>query len=267
MRLPVGIIAARIQATAGSQPQRKDRLPMIRHLNGANLDSRRWAEIGVVLVALLASSGSAMARARPSFDCAKAASAAEKAICADPALAQADADVAKTYAAVLKTLDPHAGKALRDDQSDFIAYRDQIAGFNENTPKDRQNFDLGEFLRDRVPSSPVSASPRIPVSSAHGAAFAARSRSRRLALASSTCRKRSPILSPAVVRAKSAARSRPARTCGLSIPTTTTGRPALFSSSAAMAMRSSSSRAAPARTAFRNRRHAAPTVMPMAISS
>ena len=66
------------------------------------------------------------------------------------ALAQADADVAKNYAAVLKTLDPHAGKALRDDQSDFIAYRDQIAGFNENTPKDQQTFDLGEFLRDRA---------------------------------------------------------------------------------------------------------------------
>ena len=150
MRLPVGILAARIQATAGSQLQRKDRLPMIRHLNGANLDSRRWAEIAGVLVALLASNGSAIAQTKPSFDCTKAASAAEKAICADPALAQADADVAKTYAAVLKTLDPHAGKALRDDQSDFIAYRDQIAGFNENTPKDRQNFDLGEFLRDRV---------------------------------------------------------------------------------------------------------------------
>ena len=106
--------------------------------------------MNTVLAALLASNGSAMAQARPSFDCAKAASAAEKAICSDPALAQADADVAKNYAAVMKMLDPHAGKALRDDQSDFILYRDQIAGFNENTPKDQQNLDLGEFLRDRA---------------------------------------------------------------------------------------------------------------------
>ena len=75
---------------------------------------------------------------------------AERAIRADPALAQADADVAKAYAALLKTLDAHAGKALRADQSDFIAYRDQIAGFNENTPKEQQTFDLGEFLRDRA---------------------------------------------------------------------------------------------------------------------
>ncbi|QKD18217.1 lysozyme inhibitor LprI family protein [Mesorhizobium sp. NZP2077] len=94
--------------------------------------------------------GHALAQTKPSFDCAKAASVAEKAICADPALAQADADVAKNYAALLKTLDPRAGKALRDDQGDFIAYRDQIAGFNENTPKDQQTFDLGEFLRDRA---------------------------------------------------------------------------------------------------------------------
>lgn len=104
----------------------------------------------LVLAMVPALSGYALAQSKPSFDCAKAASVAEKAICADPALAQADADVAKNYAALLKTLDARAGKALRDDQSDFIAYRDQIAGFNENTPKDQQTFDLGEFLRDRA---------------------------------------------------------------------------------------------------------------------
>jgi uncharacterized protein YecT (DUF1311 family) len=104
----------------------------------------------LVLATMPTMSGHALGQTKPSFDCAKAASVAEKAICADPALAQADADVAKNYATLLKTLDPHAGKALRDDQSDFIAYRDQIAGFNETTPKDQQTFDLGEFLRDRA---------------------------------------------------------------------------------------------------------------------
>ena len=106
--------------------------------------------VALVLAVVPAVCGQASAQVKPSFDCAKATSVAEKAICADPALAQADADVAKTYAALLKTLDPRAGKALRDDQSDFIAYRDQIAGFNENKPKDQQTFDLGEFLRDRA---------------------------------------------------------------------------------------------------------------------
>lgn len=106
--------------------------------------------VALVLAMMPAVAEPASAQSKPSFDCAKAASVAEKAICADPALAQADAEVAKNYAALLKMLDPHAGKALREDQSDFIGYRDQIAGFNENTPKDQQTFDLGEFLRDRA---------------------------------------------------------------------------------------------------------------------
>ena len=133
---------------------------MIRNSNKAHFNAGQFSAVSTALIALLASNGSAMAQAKPSFDCAKAASVAEKAICADPASAQADADVAKTYAAVLKMLDPHAGKALRDDQSDFIFYRDQIAGFNENKPKDQQNFDLGEFLRDRATFLAAIRKPR-----------------------------------------------------------------------------------------------------------
>ena len=102
------------------------------------------------LVFLVASHACASAQGKPSFDCANASSIAEKAICADPALAEADAAVAQSYAQALKMLDPRAGKALRDDQRDFTQYRDDIAGFNENTPKDKQTFDLEEFLRDRA---------------------------------------------------------------------------------------------------------------------
>lgn len=103
-----------------------------------------------VLIFLVAAHGSASAQGKPSFDCAQASSVAEKAICADPSLAEADAAVAQSYAAALKALDPRAGKALRDDQRDFTQYRDDIAAFNENTPKNKQTFDLGEFLRDRA---------------------------------------------------------------------------------------------------------------------
>ncbi|TPM37374.1 lysozyme inhibitor LprI family protein [Mesorhizobium sp. B2-3-4] len=104
----------------------------------------------LTLIIASASPGSALAQAKPSFDCAKAASAAEKSICADPALTQADADIAGKYAAAIKTLDARAGKALREDQSDFIAYRDQIAEFNQDTSKDQQTTDLSEFMRDRA---------------------------------------------------------------------------------------------------------------------
>lgn len=61
---------------------------------------------------------------KPSFDCAKAASAVEKAICRDPRLARADAALGRTYSALLKTLDAPAAKALREDQRGFIAVRD-----------------------------------------------------------------------------------------------------------------------------------------------
>ena len=123
---------------------------MIPKSGKAHVTATQLAAISTALTIFLAASDHAAAQGKPSFDCAKAASVAEKAICADPTLAQADADVAKNYAALLKRLDAHAGKALRDDQSDFIAYRDQIAGFNENTSKDQQTFDLGEFLHDRA---------------------------------------------------------------------------------------------------------------------
>lgn len=119
--------------------------------------------MGAVLTTLLAASDPAAAQGKPSFDCAKAASVAEKAICADPVLAQADAEVAKNYAALLKTLDAHAGKALRADQSDFIAYRDQIADFNENTPRTSRLSISANSCATVRPSWPASANRRMQV--------------------------------------------------------------------------------------------------------
>ncbi|WP_181183642.1 MULTISPECIES: lysozyme inhibitor LprI family protein [unclassified Mesorhizobium] len=144
--MPAGLVAARIAGIAGSWREEKAGGPMISKAGKAGLVAVPLA----MLAALLLANGDARALSKPSFDCAKAASTAEKAICADPALAQADADVAKSYAAALKLLDARAGKALRDDQSDFIRYRDQIADFNKDTPKDKQTVDLAEFMHDRA---------------------------------------------------------------------------------------------------------------------
>jgi len=71
-------------------------------------------------------------------------------ICADPGLAAADADIAANYAAALKRLDSPARKALAQDQQDFVSYRDRIAGFDQGVPKDKQNFPIDEFMRDRA---------------------------------------------------------------------------------------------------------------------
>lgn len=100
------------------------------------------------LVALAAAASAETAK--PSFDCAKATSAAEKMICADPALAAADAEIAVNFSAALKKLDAPARKALAEDQQAFIYYRDRIASFDQDIPKDKQNFPLDEFLRDRA---------------------------------------------------------------------------------------------------------------------
>jgi uncharacterized protein YecT (DUF1311 family) len=110
-----------------------------------------WGVIALALVfALAASAGNAAESANPSFDCAKANSVAEKMICADSGLAAADAAIAANYASALKRLDLAARKALARDQQDFVSYRDRIAGFDEGVPKDKQNFPIDEFMRDRA---------------------------------------------------------------------------------------------------------------------
>jgi uncharacterized protein YecT (DUF1311 family) len=99
---------------------------------------------------LAAGAGAAAESAKASFDCAKAKNVAEQMICADPGLAAADAAIAANYASALKRLDSPARKALAQDQQDFVSYRDRIAGFDQGVPKEKQNFPIDEFMRDRA---------------------------------------------------------------------------------------------------------------------
>lgn len=64
-------------------------------------------------VTLLACAGPACAAA-PSFDCAKATTADERLVCADPALAQADANLAGVYHTVMDALRPGATPTARE---------------------------------------------------------------------------------------------------------------------------------------------------------
>jgi uncharacterized protein YecT (DUF1311 family) len=119
---------------------------------GHSRQRRPARSIGIAsaLAFLAASAGAAAEAAKPSFDCAQAKSVAEKMICADPSLAAADAAIAANYASALKRLDSPARKALAQDQQDFVSYRDRIAGFDQGVPKDKQNFPIDEFMRDRA---------------------------------------------------------------------------------------------------------------------
>jgi uncharacterized protein len=66
---------------------------------------------------------SASAGAQPSFDCAKASTVVERAICADPKLAQADREMATVYGALWDRLSGPAKDHLSQDQLRWLADR------------------------------------------------------------------------------------------------------------------------------------------------
>lgn len=62
----------------------------------------------------------------PSFDCARATTPTETAICANPELSRLDARIARRYTAVMRGYGPTARAALRQDQRYYLAVRDEV---------------------------------------------------------------------------------------------------------------------------------------------
>lgn len=81
----------------------------------------------------------------PSFDCAKAKTPVERAICADPAAARSDAAIGHRYAELLQRLSGEAGRGLREDQRYFMVVRD--AAFESAERGDR-----AQALREQLDS-------------------------------------------------------------------------------------------------------------------
>ncbi|MCC8979546.1 hypothetical protein [Bradyrhizobium acaciae] len=80
---------------------------------------------------------------KPSFDCRKARRPVEKAICADPALADLDREIgASTFRAVREAKDPRQARELQRAQDDFIARRNAEFG--------RPGYDLQTAMRERL---------------------------------------------------------------------------------------------------------------------
>ena len=82
---------------------------------------------------------------KPSFDCAKVRRAVEKAICADPALANLDREITAVNAKVIeraRAANPPAGRTLQHEQDAFVARRN--AGFGQ------ADFDLLKAMRARL---------------------------------------------------------------------------------------------------------------------
>lgn len=87
--------------------------------------------LGVALAVLIGFSGCAMAAA--SFNCAKASTRAEKAICANPPLSAADAAMAQTYRSLLGRLAAAQRPGLVRSQQEWLRARDRNCGY-DRTP-------------------------------------------------------------------------------------------------------------------------------------
>jgi tetratricopeptide (TPR) repeat protein len=82
---------------------------------------------------------------KPSFNCATARRAVEKAICASPDLANLDREINAANTKVVReaTADsPRAGRALQQEQDEFIARRNAAFG--------RPDYDLQKAMRERL---------------------------------------------------------------------------------------------------------------------
>jgi tetratricopeptide (TPR) repeat protein len=82
---------------------------------------------------------------KPSFNCATARRAVEKAICANPELANLDRQINAVNTKVVREAggdSPRAGRALQHEQDEFIARRN--AGFG------RPDYDLHRAMKDRL---------------------------------------------------------------------------------------------------------------------
>ena len=82
---------------------------------------------------------------KPSFDCATARRAVEKAICANPELANLDREINAVNTKVVREAgqgNPRTGRAMQREQDDFLARRNAEFG--------RVDFDLQKMMRDRL---------------------------------------------------------------------------------------------------------------------
>ncbi|HLX13603.1 MAG TPA: tetratricopeptide repeat protein [Bradyrhizobium sp.] len=82
---------------------------------------------------------------KPSFNCAAARRPVEKAICADPELANLDREINAVNTKVVRQAardNPRAGRAMQREQDDFVARRNAEFG--------RGDYDLQKVMRERL---------------------------------------------------------------------------------------------------------------------
>lgn len=102
-------------------------------------------KIALSFLAAAALVGPVRAEIAPSFDCAKAQTPVENAICADEALAEEDHAIAVAFKSLIERSDVALADAIRSDQRTFIAVRDEAFGLGHIAAEQRQ-----EGLLDRM---------------------------------------------------------------------------------------------------------------------
>ena len=110
---------------------------------------KRYARAaGLALVIMMvAGAGTASAAAKPSFDCARAKSGAEKAICGDPKLAALDVSIAQRFGKARHAYDDATARIFSTEQWLFNGVRDQSYERPFNNPTGAA--ELAERLADR----------------------------------------------------------------------------------------------------------------------
>ena len=229
--------------------------------------ARDWQPLAPVLTVLLAASDHCSAQGKPSFDCAKAASVAEKAICADPAPGASRCRCGEELcrAAEDARCSSRQGLAGRSERFHRISRPDRRL--------QREHAQgSADFRSRRIPARPRDLPCRHPQagrstgfigtwSSVRGSVDIKAVGAGKLEISEDIVS--NPVSGSGSCEIDGTVANR--KPCGSSTPTTTTSQPVLSSPSAAMAMRLLSSRAAPARMTVRSRPHAAPTAMSMDI--
>lgn len=115
----------------------------------------RWFSL-IMSPPFVAASSKAAAAPRPSFECAKATTKVERAICADAPLAKADAEVATLYRERRAALLPAAAALLTQDETYFLGSRERVYGYGETNPNELLLAVIrgrADFLRSLRPPS------------------------------------------------------------------------------------------------------------------
>lgn len=95
-------------------------------------------KLALSFLAAAALVGPVRAEIAPSFDCAKAQTPVENAICADEALAEEDHAIAVAFQSLMERSDAELADAVRSDQRTFIAVRDEAFELGHIAEEQRQ---------------------------------------------------------------------------------------------------------------------------------